>query len=368
MLDTRTPSRGPKILVIGAGVVGLTTALVARRRGYEVVIVADRFAPDITSAVAGALWEWPPAVCGHHRDSSSLERSKGWAAASYRIFTELADDPGTGAFVRPVVFYLRRPLAEDPFEQRKMRELSAVVSGFRHDVAIAEEHGVSPDAEVRDAHAHLAPAIDTEAYLQWLQRQVLAAGCAIQQRRIGAPLAKSERDLLREFGAAAIVNCSGLAAGHLVPDQRVYPLRGALVHLRNDGTDMPRITTAHCMAFDESLGGQNMIFIVPRGRDRLVAGGLVQPGEWDTDLTMDDADVRSMLERCRTFLPALRAAAPVDDRPIRTGLRPARHGNVRLEVEPGTSIVHCYGHGGSGVTFSWGSATEATDILDKITQ
>ena len=58
----------PDFLVIGAGVVGLTTALCARQAGYEVVVVAERFAPDITSVVAGALWEWPPAVCGHHRD------------------------------------------------------------------------------------------------------------------------------------------------------------------------------------------------------------------------------------------------------------------------------------------------------------
>src|SRR5437867_1874041 len=44
-----------RVLVIGAGVVGLTTALQARRAGYEVVVVAERFAPDITSVVAPAL-------------------------------------------------------------------------------------------------------------------------------------------------------------------------------------------------------------------------------------------------------------------------------------------------------------------------
>jgi hypothetical protein len=48
------------------------------------------------------------------------------------------------------------------------------------------------------------------------------------------------------------------------------------------------------------------------------------------------------LERCRAFLPVLRAARPVADRPLRTVLRPARRGNVRLEAEPGTRTVHCY--------------------------
>jgi D-amino-acid oxidase len=360
--------RAPKLLIIGAGVVGLTTALVARRRGYEVIVVAAQFAPDVTSVVAGALWEWPPAVCGHHRDSLSLERSKHWAVKSYQIFAEFADNPRTGVHMRPAVFYFRRPVAEDPTEFRKMRELAEYVEGFHQGVALAAEHGVSPDAGVQDAYTHLAPTIDTAAYLQWLQNEALAAGCQLERRLLEGPLKKCEQEILREFGAQTIVNCSGLGAARLVNDGEVYPLRGALVHVRNDGVDMPRITTSHCMAFDNSLGGQNMVFIVPRGRDRLVLGGLVQPGEWDTSLTMDDLEVSSMVERCRSFLPVLSKARLVSDGPVRAGLRPARHGNIRLEAEPGTRTVHCYGHGGSGVTLSWGCAAEAVDIVDKITQ
>ena len=54
-----------KVLVIGAGVSGLTTSLCLLRRGFAVIVVAEKFAPYITSVVAGALWEWPPAVCGY---------------------------------------------------------------------------------------------------------------------------------------------------------------------------------------------------------------------------------------------------------------------------------------------------------------
>ena len=66
------------ILVIGAGVSGLTTAICLREAGFNVIIIADRFTPDLTSVVAGALWEWPPAVCGRHGTPRSLERSKEW--------------------------------------------------------------------------------------------------------------------------------------------------------------------------------------------------------------------------------------------------------------------------------------------------
>src|SRR5215468_12629335 len=91
-----TSADGPGVLVIGAGVIGLTTALCLRRAGYRVVVVAERFAPDITSVVAGALWEWPPAVCGHHRDLVSLRRSKVWSRTSFDVFGTLAKRPESG--------------------------------------------------------------------------------------------------------------------------------------------------------------------------------------------------------------------------------------------------------------------------------
>ena len=44
--------------------------------GYDVTIIAERWTDPnnrITSQIAGALWEWPPAVCGKHTDVSNLE-------------------------------------------------------------------------------------------------------------------------------------------------------------------------------------------------------------------------------------------------------------------------------------------------------
>jgi glycine/D-amino acid oxidase-like deaminating enzyme len=50
-----------KATVIGAGVVGLTTALLLQQRGYDVTIVAEHFPGDksieYTSPVAGARWK-----------------------------------------------------------------------------------------------------------------------------------------------------------------------------------------------------------------------------------------------------------------------------------------------------------------------
>lgn len=348
------------VLVLGAGVIGLTTALVLRRRGWNVTVLADRFAPNITSVVAGALWEWPPAVCGHDQD---LERVKRWAGETYGIFTELASDPATGVFVRPVTFYFKRPVSEDPFQGRKMAELAARVRGFRHDAAMIAEHGINPRSGVRDAHRHLAPMIDTDTYMAWLLREVTAAGCRIVQQSVPPPLCEQARALLAEQNADVLLNCTGLGAREL-GDSSVYPLRGAVIRVKNDGRTMPRITEAHCVSHDGVSPDPGFIFIVPRGEDKLILGGFAEPNESNLDISLHNSEtVREVLRRCVEFLPVLQAAEIDAVEPVRAGLRPAREGSTRLEWDESAPILHNYGHGGSGVTYSWGCAREAAELL-----
>jgi D-amino-acid oxidase len=350
-----------RVVVIGAGVIGLTTALGLRRRGWQATVIAERFAPQVTSAVAGALWEWPPAVCGHQPD---LARACRWAAASYRIFEDLASDSATGAFIRPVTFYFRRRIDSDPVLRDKMNAVAAVARGFRHDSRLIVERGVNPNLGLVDAYTHLAPMIDTDAYLAWLMDAVRAAGCRLVERKIAAPLKDREAGLLHEFGATAIVNCTGLGAREL-GDPTVYPLRGAVLRVRNDGRTVPRIEEAHCISHDGTSCDPGFVFIVPRGRDRLVLGGFAEPHEAGLDIGWENYEpIRAIHRRCVEFLPALRDLEIDAVEPVRVGLRPARVDSVRLEWEAGTRIVHNYGHGGSGVTFSWGCAAEAADLVE----
>ena len=355
-------------LVVGAGVSGLTTALSLRRSGFNATVVAEKFAPDIVSVVAGALWEWPPAVCGHHQDARSLERSKAWCMTSYEMFFELAARPETGVFVRPAVFYFRDPIEESPRELKKMTELSHHVRGFAHDPGLVDAHGVNPRSGVVDAYTHLAPVVDTDQYMAWLMDQVRSAGCAVARHRVAGNLRDVEHSLLAHFGADFIVNCTGLGSATLTDDE-MHPLRGALVRVHNDGRAMPRITTAHCVSHDTSSGEQDMVFIIPRGRDMLVLGGLVEMDEWDLDIGLHNyAPVQEMLRRCQDFLPVLRSAEVDRDEPVRVGLRPFRRQNVRLERERDSRVIHNYGHGGSGFTFSWGCAQEVVQLAEGMTE
>ncbi|MEV7908505.1 FAD-dependent oxidoreductase, partial [Streptomyces anulatus] len=168
---------------------GLTTALCLAREGFRVTVVAERFAPDIVSVVAGALWEWPPAVCGYHHDQVSLARSKDWCMTSYEMFEKLARAGVPGVAMRRSNFYFRRPVEENPPDLHKMWELAGKVRGFVRDRSLAERNGVSPDYGVVDAYSHMAPMIDTDQYMEWLIRQAKIHGVRVERHRIDGLLA-----------------------------------------------------------------------------------------------------------------------------------------------------------------------------------
>jgi D-amino-acid oxidase len=246
-----------------------------------------------------------------------------------------------------------------------MEEIQSHVKGFRHDPELITEHQVNQNIGLQDAYRHLAPMVDTDSYMSWLLGQVREAGCMVLTERIDGDLREQERHLKQRFRVDAIVNCSGLGARTLARDD-MYPLRGALIRVKNDGSSIPRITEAHTVPH-ETGDEQDLVFIVPRGKDMLLLGGLTEPHEWSLDITLENhPPIRDMLRRCIEFLPILQQARIDPEEPVRVGLRPLRGENVRLELEAGTQIIHNYGHGGSGVTFSWGCAGEVAETMKAV--
>jgi voltage-gated potassium channel len=132
-----------------------------------------------------------------------------------------------------------------------------------------------------------------------------------------------------------VVNCAGLGSRLLADDLGVHPVRGQVLRVEQVGLD--RVWLA-----------EGPVYVVPRSND-VVVGGTADEGAWDR--RPDPAVAQRILARPARWSRAGGGRGPRH----RVGLRPARE-RVRLEVEhraAGAPVVHCYGHGGAGVTLSW---------------
>src|SRR5690606_15401951 len=105
-----------------------------------------------------------------------------------------------------------------------------------------------------------------------------------------------------------------------------------------------------------------LVYIVPRLHE-VVVGGTARADDWHLSPSPDVA--ARILADAERLVPGLSEARVVRHK---VGLRPARS-RVRLEAEPlpdGRHVVHCYGHGGAGVTLSWGCAAEVADLVGAL--
>lgn len=385
----RPTKSSPSILVVGGGVTGLVTAWVLLDRGYHVTIVAKEWASytqeqRLTSQIAGALWEYPPAVCGQHTDNISLSNSKRWCMVAYRIWDTIASDRDlalvSGVRMKPSAFFFPCPIEDDPAQLAKLHELErSGVRRFRRDPSLIQKLNIDHTYGVVDAYEHLAPIIDTDQSMEWLMTMVQSKGAELITESIHGDLFAQEDDLRARFNADAIVNATGLAGAEIAGDNTCYPIRGALIRVINDGTDFAKVDTALTISADAVHDSNEIVFIVPRNDNILLLGGIAQHHYWDLDLTSESSIIKRMRSRCEAFLPSLRNARLDPDYPLAQGLRPFRQHNVRVERElrrqcpqngqtgPRHSrIVHSYGQGGAGWSLSFGCAEDVASLIEDV--
>lgn len=304
--------------VVGAGIIGLSAAVRLLERGHEVRVLARERTPRTTSDVAAAV-HFP-------FKAAPPERVLPWARATREELARLATVPGTGVAIVPLV--------EVVAERQERPWWADMVPSFRRarpdELPPGERHGWVLDA----------PVVEMPRYLRWLEARVAALGGAFEERA----LASLDEALA---GADVVVHCAGLGARELARDPRVFAIRGQVARLQDPG--VARAT------LDESTA-RGLAYVIPRS-DGVIVGGTAD--ERAEALDVDAAAEAAILARAASIDPRLRGA-PVLARAV--GLRPARD-VVRLEREG--RIVHNYGHGGSGVTLSWGCADEAARLAEE---
>ncbi|MFJ3036702.1 FAD-dependent oxidoreductase [Streptomyces tendae] len=310
--------RAGEVVVVGGGVIGLTTAVVLAERGRRVRVWTREPAERTTSVVAGGLW-WPYRI-------EPVALAQVWALRSLDVYEELAARPGqTG------VRMLEGVLGETGLDEVD-GWAAARLPGLRA-ASAAEYAGTGLWARL--------PLIDMSTHLPWLRERLLAAGGTVEDRAVAD---------LAEADAPVVVNCTGLGARDLVPDAAVRPVRGQLVVVENPGID-------NWLVSADADSGETTYFLPQPGR--LLLGGTAEEDVWSTE--PDPAVAEAIVRRCAALRPEIAGARVLAHL---VGLRPARDA-VRLErgtLPDGRPVVHNYGHGGAGVTVAWGCAQEAARL------
>ncbi len=307
-------------IVVGCGVIGLTAAVRMRESGLDVGIVAAALPPETTSSVAAALW--------YPYRAYPEDRVLSWGRRTFEVFEDLARLPESGVRMREGVELWREPVP-DPWWA------SALPSVRR----CAEDELPPP---YRDGHTFTAPVVEMPIYPRYLMDRFIDAGGYVEQRAIS-----SLDDLV---DGRVIVNCAGLGARELVGDASMEPIRGQIARVRNPGLE-------RFMLDEENPEG--VTYVIPRSGD-CILGGTAEEGEWEMEPDLETAS--GILGRCTALEPRLAGAEVLEHR---VGLRPGRP-EIRLELEDaslGPPRVHNYGHGGSGITLSWGCAEETLHLV-----
>ncbi|ESK96340.1 d-amino-acid oxidase [Moniliophthora roreri MCA 2997] len=354
------------IIIIGAGVVGLSTAIKIQEKGHRVSIIAESFPNDPKNIRYTSLWAGAQQVSVGQKHEEKLRQ---FELETYKVMWEMSSpgSPSEKCFKRCTdrTYYASKLADPHPCD-------------YYPDFKFLPEDKLIPGAVQGVSFSTLT--IDPPTYLNYLLSRFCGAGGIIVRGTVSHIVQVIEGGIGIFSHSApsppdAIVICAGLGTRFLggIEDKAMYPIRGQTVLLR-----APWVQDMPCFFRDD----RNPAYVIPRGSGNVLVGGTFHANDWypkpRPEITQE------MLEHAISLCPEL---APPEIRSEReptvedlktiiieegVGLRPARHGGIRLGVEwmdtvvseRKIPVVFNYGHGGYGYQSSWGSAAAAVDILE----
>lgn len=311
------------VVVLGAGVSGLTCGILLLQKQFQVTLLASQFPPFTTSNVAAAVW--------YPFKASPREKMLHWSKRSFQKFETLTTEPASG--ISWIDFTeLHMHSIPEPWWSSAVLQMRCLG---------AEE--IPPPYQV--GFMARVPVAETPLYLPYLLDQFQKLGGKLQS--CATPL-----NSLEELNHPLLVNCTGLGARDLCQDFDVFPIRGQVVRTSNPGI-------RHGFSDDE--GPLAITYIIPRSND-CILGGTAEENQWGLDIS--EKISQQILAKSQQLEPRLKDVQVLE---TKVGLRPGRT-TVRLErerISPTCQVIHNYGHGGSGFTLSWGCAEEVVQLVEE---
>ena len=326
----------PRIVVIGAGIIGLPTAVLLTDIlcKPEVTLITEDFSPYTTSDISAAII-WP---ADDSNIGSADARRLEWTRVTFKYLYDCFTSPLAGKLNISLnaTYEVFEGDREDPWWKDH-------VLGFRH--VSKDEMKLLHYPDDTKCWSYSTLIMPCDKYLSWQLEQFKTKGGRVVQRRV-----KSLQEIDGQYDI--IVNCTGLGSKELANDNQMYPVRG-------QGIIVKAPWIKHAFIFEE--GNNTITYVLPRADDVLL-GGTEDIGDWSEQV--DPLIGKGIMERCCKYFPGL-STAPVIKEIV--GLRPGRK-TVRLEVDDTITrhsiVIHNYGHGGQGVTFFRGCALDAVKLVE----
>ncbi len=262
--------RGP-VAVIGAGVMGLTTAKLVQEAGYPVTIYAKALPPATTSNIAGGQIS----PFGHFReDSVTPEWRRQFMAAmdySWRRFQIMVGDD----------YGIRWLPTFEETDNIGAGPLDAYYPATRR-VAV-EDHPFP----VEKITAFETMYVETGRFLRQMMNDIQTAGGKIEVRDF-----RTRQDLA-PLPERLIFNCTGLGSRELFGDNELRPVRGQLAVL------LPQPEVRYAFS-------GNGIYMFPRA-DGILLGGTFERDVWST--VPEPAAIARILARHQALFAGFRCTA-----------------------------------------------------------
>jgi D-amino-acid oxidase len=318
------------VTIVGAGVTGLTAALLLAENGHTVTIVSHNSYGDTStewaSPWAGALLA-PNADYGHPSlQRQSLER---WAELHRH-------KPESGVKkLRITEYYDDRPHDAEIWYE-------GFVSGFRR---LGKDDLLPGTTLGFTYHGYV---VNPNQFLPWIMKELRSCGVSFINQKLHS------LDEAKGLGQADfVVNASGLGARNLVPDSAVTPIRGQTMFVPTDKLDEAILRQ-----------GSQYTYMIPRHSDGgVILGGVAQPG--NTNQEPDPSLRGDILARINNMTQDRFSWLASDDEKIKdiVGFRPGRKGGLRLQKEE--RVIHAYGLGALGYVYSWGIAASVRGLVEE---
>ncbi|BGP37327.1 D-amino acid oxidase [Rhodotorula kratochvilovae] len=356
-----------RIVVLGAGVVGLSCGLALAQKGYRVHFVARDLPEDSTSQGFASPWagaNWTPF---YSRDEGV--RQAAWEEATFARWVSLVP-AGLAMWLKDTRRYAD---TEAGLLAHWYRDITP---NYRH---LSREE--CPLGAVGVAYDTLS--VNAPVYCQYLVKELQKLGATFERRAV-----TSIEQAFQGDDVALLINATGLGAKSIagIEDDAAHPIRGQTVLVKSD---CKRCTM-------DSSDPEAPAYIIPRPGGEVICGGTYLVDNWD--LSPSPATAQRILEQCLRLDPSISSDGTLAGIHIlrhNVGLRPARRGGPRVEVErlalplvrgegahaalalgkargaaagekdkKEVTLVHAYGFSSAGYQQSWGVAEDVLKLVE----